>query len=83
MNSPGYVQECVLRKTEEIREQLGYGQASQLEKLLIEEILVCYVNLYVLEINSAGKLCESHSTITGLYWEPPFDRSATTIHARL
>lgn len=39
-----YVQECVLRKTEEMREQLGYFQASLLERLLIEQILVCYVN---------------------------------------
>jgi len=30
---------------------------------------VCWVNLYVLEINSATKLCESHSTDTGLYWD--------------
>jgi len=48
---------------------LGYFQASLLERLLIEQILVCYVNLYVLEIDSASKLCESHSTNTGLYWD--------------
>lgn len=36
---------------------------------MIEQILICWVNLYVLEINSATKLCESHSTQTGLYWD--------------
>jgi hypothetical protein len=36
---------------------------------LIEQILVSYVKLYVLEINSATKLCESHSTVAGLYWD--------------
>jgi hypothetical protein len=64
-----YVQECVQRRVEKMREEFGYGQASPLECLLIEQILVCYVNLYVLEINSAGKLCESHSRETGLYWD--------------
>lgn len=64
-----YVQECVQRRVEKMREEFGYGQASPLERLLIEQVLVCYVNLYVLEINSAGKLCESHSRETGLYWD--------------
>ena len=43
--------------------------APPLEKLLIEQILVCYLNLYALEINSAGKLCASHTTEMGLYWD--------------
>lgn len=64
-----YVQECVLRRVEQMRKDMGYAEASPLESLLIEQILVCYVNVYVLEMNSAGKLCESHSTETGLYWD--------------
>lgn len=59
--------ECVGRRVKEMREQLGYKESSPLE--LIEQILVCWVNLYVLEINSATKLCESHSTEAGLYWD--------------
>ncbi len=73
-----YVQECVQRRVEQMREQLGFAEASALERLLIEQILVCYVNLYVLEINSAGKLCESHTTETGLYW----DRRLTGVQRR-
>jgi len=64
-----YVQECLQRRVAEMREEFAYAQASPLERLLIEQILVCYVNLYVLEINSADKLCEAHSTNTGLYWD--------------
>lgn len=64
-----YVQECVTRRTGEMREELGYKESSPLEKLLIEQIVICWVNLYVLEINSASKPCESHSTETGLYWD--------------
>lgn len=64
-----YVRECVTRRVQEMREQLGYKESSPLERILIEQILVCWVNLYVLEINSATKLCESHSTETGLYWD--------------
>jgi len=64
-----YVRECVSRRVEELREQLGYQESPTLERILIEQILVCWVNLYVLEINSATKLCESHSKETGLYWD--------------
>jgi hypothetical protein len=52
-----------------MREQLGYAESPPLERILIEQVLVCWLNLYVLEMNSATKLCESHSTETGLYWD--------------
>lgn len=64
-----YLRECVSRRLREMREQLGYEESPPLERILIEQILVCWVNLHVLEINSATKLCESHSTETGLYWD--------------
>jgi hypothetical protein len=64
-----YAQECVLRRLNELRADFGYEAAPPLERLLIEQVLVCYVNLYALEINAAGKLVESHSTETGLYWD--------------
>jgi hypothetical protein len=64
-----YVQECVKRQVDEMREQLGYLESSSLERILIDQILVSWVNLYVLEINSASKLCESHSRENGLYWD--------------
>jgi hypothetical protein len=64
-----YIRECVGRRVSEIRLQLGYKESSALERILIEQILVCWVNQYVLEINSATKLCESHSTETGMYWD--------------
>jgi hypothetical protein len=64
-----YVQECVKRRVQGLRAELGYEESSPLERILIEQILVCWVNLYVLEINSATKLCESHSRDTGLYWD--------------
>jgi hypothetical protein len=64
-----YVRECVRRRVKELREQLGYGESPPLERILIEQVLVCWVNLYVLEMNSATKLRESHSTETGLYWD--------------
>ena len=64
-----YLQECMNRSVAEMRKELGYKESSCLERILIEQILVCWINLYVLEINSATKLCESHSTETGLYWD--------------
>ena len=64
-----YLRECVTRRLQEMRQEFGYKESPPLEKIMIEQILVCWVNLYVLEINSASKLCESHSTETGLYWD--------------
>ncbi len=64
-----YLQESINRRMAEMREELGYKESSPLERLLIEQILVCWVNLYILELNSASKLRESHSTEAGLYWD--------------
>jgi hypothetical protein len=64
-----YVRECVTRRLQELGEELGYANSPPLERILIEQVIVCWVNLYVLEINSATKLRESHSTETGLYWD--------------
>lgn len=74
----GYVLECAKREMEELRESLGYETSPPLERFLIEQILVCRLNLYVLEINTATKLCESHNTETGLYW----DRRLTSAQRR-
>jgi hypothetical protein len=74
-----YGQEITLRRNEELREQLGYADASPLERLLIEQVLICHLNVCVLELNTAGKLCESHTTEAGLYW----DRRLTGAHRRL
>ena len=57
---------------------MGYDASPPLERLLIEQIVVCHLNLYVLEINSAGKLCASHTTEAGLYW----DRRLTSAQRR-
>ncbi len=64
-----YARETTERRLAELRGQLGYDAAPPLEKLLIEQVLVCYLNLYVIEINTAGKLCGSHTTEAGLYWD--------------
>lgn len=64
-----FLRESVLRGMEVLRAELGYTNSPPLEKLLIEQILVCYLNLYLLEMNTAGKLHDSHSTEAGLYWD--------------
>jgi hypothetical protein len=64
-----YARECVTRRVREMRQEFGYTESSPLEKILIEQILVCWINLYVIEINSGTQLCESHSPETGLYWD--------------
>ena len=74
-----YARECVTRRVQEMRQEFGYAESPPLEKILIEQILVCWVNLYVLEINSASKLCESHSTEAGLYWDQTVNGRTATV----
>jgi hypothetical protein len=54
------------RRVSKMLNELGHVESSPLERKLIEQSLVCWVSLYLLEINLVSKLCESLSTETGL-----------------
>lgn len=64
-----YLHETAKLELADLRDSLGFDAAPPLERFLIEQILVCRLNLYLLELNTATKLCEPHSTETGLYWD--------------
>jgi hypothetical protein len=74
----GFMRESVTREIEELRAELDYEVAPPLEKLLIEQVIVCRLNLYALETNTAVKLTASHTTEAGLYW----DRRLAGAHRR-
>lgn len=64
-----YAQELAVRQANDMRDQLGFKDAPPLEKILIEQVLVCYLNPYSLELFAAWKVVESHATEAGLYWD--------------
>jgi len=63
---------------EVMRREHGYAEASPLERMLIEQIVICWFRLNDLELLCASKHYESHTTETGLYW----DRRLSTAQRR-
>jgi hypothetical protein len=77
-SASGLLRESVGREIEELRASLDYEDSPPLERLLIEQLIVCRLNLYALEQNTAVKLTASHTTEAGLYW----DRRLAGAHRR-
>jgi hypothetical protein len=73
-----FIKECEERKLDEMRVELGYEGASPTEKMLIEQVLICWFRLHTLESVHSVKTTESHSSETGLYW----DRRLSTAQRR-
>jgi hypothetical protein len=61
-----------------MRDDLGFQTATQIEKLLIEQICINYMRLNLLENHHNIKTTEKHFTEDGLYWEKRLD----TAHRR-
>ena len=70
MSSSDTMKEVMYVKCDQLREELGYNSANQLEKLAIEQIVICWINYYETEIRHANVLSQlSFSRETGIYWE--------------
>lgn len=61
-----------------MRQEYGYQDAPPLERMVIEQIVICWLRLNDLEIVCASKHYESHTTESGLYW----DRRLSTAQRR-
>ena len=72
------VVEKVKDELRRMRDNLGWETASELEKLLIEQVCVNYVRTALLEKDHEIKTTESHTHDAGLYWEKRLD----TAHKR-
>ncbi len=68
MSFPPIMEETVEYQWEQIRQEMGYSKAPAVEKLLIEHIELCWLNLYRAEIYHAKKLANNFTTEEGLYW---------------
>lgn len=68
-NATPFVKESVKRGMEVLRDDLGFADSPPLEKLLIEQVILCWVNLHMLELVHNDRLANSHTTEAGLYWD--------------
>jgi hypothetical protein len=72
------VRELQTRQVKDKRRELGYENASVMERMLINQVILCHLRMTTLEGIHAAKFQERHSTESGLYW----DRLLTTYQRR-
>lgn len=63
------MQELTERQIEEKRDSFGYKDACVIEKMLIDQVILCYLRLNYFEMIYTGKFEKSHSLDLGIYWE--------------
>ncbi len=63
--------ESIQRKIKELKEELGAGEASPLERMLIDHASLFWLRLHVTEATYTHRLLasDSHSHDSGVYWE--------------
>jgi hypothetical protein len=67
--SSGLVLESVTKKLANMRDELGWQDSTEIEKLLIRQICLTWLKLYFVERVHHSKTNESHTFNLGIYWE--------------
>lgn len=65
----GFLLETVTKKLANMRDELGWENASEIEKLLIRQVCLTWLRLYYLERIHNSKTTQSHTSETGIYWD--------------
>lgn len=65
----GFVLETVTKKLANMRDELGWQDASEIEKLLIRQVCLTWLRLYHLERLHHSKTTQNHTSETGIYWD--------------
>lgn len=63
------VQESYKHKLAAMRDNLGWAEANELERILIEQICLNWLRHHYMEICHFEKTRESHTPEAGIYWE--------------
>jgi hypothetical protein len=77
-NTTALVKESTKYGMETLRGELGYEASSPMERMLIEQVVLCWVNLNIMEWHHNDRLAGSHLAEDGLYW----DRRLSTAQRR-
>lgn len=65
----GFVLETVKKKLADLRDELGWENAAEIEKLLIRQICLSWLRLYYVERQHHQFTSGSHSLTSGIYWD--------------
>ncbi len=65
----GFPLETVKKKLANLRDELGWENATVLEKLLIRQVCLTWLRLYYLERQHHQATSGSHSLVSGTYWD--------------
>ncbi|MEJ7860000.1 MAG: hypothetical protein WKF90_00040 [Pyrinomonadaceae bacterium] len=65
----GFLLETVKKKLANLRDELGWENATVLEKLLIRQVCLTWLRLYYLERQHQQATSGSHSLVSGTYWD--------------
>lgn len=68
-NTTALVKESTKRGMKALREELGYETAAPMERMLIEQVILCWVNLNIMELVHNDRLAGNHVAEDGLYWD--------------
>jgi hypothetical protein len=70
--------ESVRLRIEELKTSLGYEGSNHIERMMIEQVVLCWARLYFLEQDLANSTKGNHQRETGIYW----DRRVTSAQHR-
>lgn len=63
------MRECWRQRLQAMRADLGYTESSALERLLIQQVTLCWLNLNLTEYRVTNVMKQSISFACSLYWE--------------
>jgi hypothetical protein len=63
------MRECWRQRLQAMRADLGFAESSALERLLIQQVTLCWLNLNLTEYRLTNVMKQSISFACGIYWE--------------
>ncbi|MHC4093344.1 MAG: hypothetical protein ACYSVY_24250 [Planctomycetota bacterium] len=63
------VREVLRFSTDQLKSSLGYDKANLIERLLIDQVVVCYLRLNLTEQRYEIVMSDTHTLRLGAYWE--------------
>lgn len=68
-NATVLIKESTKRGMEALLGELGYEGATPMERMLIEQVVLCWVNLNIMEMVHNARLAGNHIAEEGVYWD--------------
>lgn len=68
-NHSAFELESTRRMLEALRQELGYKEATAIERILIEQVLTAWLHVNLLEVVHCEKLTVEHRAEAGMYWD--------------